>query len=98
MTQLQGYVQSNLDESVSTGSFITLSRTYAAALNDTSLSNTSVADRFVVRTIQIDYLLTVSPTTIPTVSPSSPTYSPTKGAETYVNFDAMIKIKYSKIN
>ena len=88
-TQLNGYVQSSLEESVSTGTFIALSQEYATALNDSSLDNSNVAESFVVHTTQIEYLVTVSPTATPTVTPSSPTRVPTKGAETFVTFQAI---------
>ena len=92
VSQLQGYVQGNLQESVSTGSFIALSKEYAAALNDTSLKNASIAETFEVHTTQIEYLITASPTTTPTIVPSSPTHVPTKGAKSFVNFQAVITL------
>jgi len=92
VTSLQDYVQSNLQESVTTGTFIALSKSYAAALNDTSLDSAGVAETFGVTTSKIEYLVTVSPTTTPTVSPSSPTRIPTRGSETYVNLKAIITL------
>lgn len=92
VTSLQDYVQSNLQESVTTGTFIALSKEYAASLNDTSLNDAGVAETFEVQTTLIEYLVTVAPTTTPTVSPSSPTPVPTRGAETFVDFNASITL------
>jgi len=92
VTDLQGYIQSNLQESVNTGAFISLSKEYAAALNDSSLNNASVATPFEVKTTLIEYLVTVSPTTTPTVAPLSPTPVPTRQSETFVNINAIITL------
>ena len=84
VTQLDEYIQGNLEVGVNTGSFITLTKEYAAALNDTSFDNASVAESFTVITTQIEYLVTVSPTQSPTSFPSVlPMAPPTLGLVTF---------------
>lgn len=81
VTQLDKYIQGNLEVGVNTGSFITLTKKYAAVFNDTSFKNSSVTESFTVKTTQIEYLVTVSPTRSPTSIPSAlPVAPPSLGS------------------